>query len=66
MQGLDRKTISRKRFEESKKDTSFVEGTMAERVSQVWELTKNTWAMTGIDAEQRLQRHVAVLVRRKR
>ncbi|MCI0416195.1 hypothetical protein L0222_25760 [bacterium] len=66
MQKLDRKFIVRKTFEESKKDNSFVEGSMSERVSQVWELTKNAWAMTGINAEQRLQRHLAVLIRRKR
>jgi hypothetical protein len=60
---MDRTAVIRKTFEETKKDTPYVEGTMAERVSQVWELTKNAWAMAGIDAEQRLQRHVAVLIR---
>jgi hypothetical protein len=66
MQKLDRKVVIRKTFEESKQDSSFVDATMAERISQVWELTKDAWAMTGINAEQRLQRHIAVLVRRKR
>lgn len=65
MQNPNRKIVVRKTFEESKRDTPFVYGTMTERISQVWELTKNAWAVTGINAEQRLQRHVTVLVRRK-
>lgn len=41
-------------------------GTMVDGISAVWEITKNTCAFVpGGNAEQRLQRHVAVLVRRK-
>jgi hypothetical protein len=37
-----------------------------ERLSQVWDLTQEVWLFfQGINAEQRLQRDVAVLVRRK-
>ncbi len=39
-------------------------GTPAERLSQVWELAREAWAFfEGADAEQRLQRDVAVLIR---
>jgi hypothetical protein len=58
-------TVRLRTFEDSKRDTPFVEGTMTERVSQMWELTRDAWAMMGIDAEQRLQRNVTVLIRRK-
>jgi hypothetical protein len=38
-----------------------------ERLSQVWDLTQEVWLFfQGINAEQRLQRDVAVLVRGKR
>ena len=36
----------------------------AERVSQVWELTREAWALRNEDPEQPLQRDVAVLIRR--
>ena len=39
-------------------------GTAAERLSQVWELTREVWFFfRETDAEQRLQRDVAVLKR---
>ena len=63
---LDRKTIVRKTFEEMKNDTNFVPGSMAERLSMVWDLTRDAWAFVRDgNAERRLQRHVVVLVRRK-
>ena len=65
MQSLDRKMVVRKTFEESKRDTTYDNSSPMERISLVWEITKNAWAMMGTDAEQRLQRHVAVLIRRK-
>ena len=49
------------------KDSGYVEGTPAERFGMVWEITRDAWAFRGESgAEQRLQRDVAVLVRRKR
>ncbi len=66
MQKLDRNVIVRKTFADLKKENGFMSGTMADRISAVWDITKNTWAFVpGGNAEQRLQRHVAVLVRRK-
>ena len=48
-------------------DHGFMDGTMAERLSNMWELTKSGWAlMPDYDAKQRLQRHVAVLTRGER
>lgn len=44
-------------------DSGYVDATPAERVSMVWELTKQAWAFAGINAEQRLQRNVAKLIR---
>lgn len=66
MQKPDRKVlVVRKTFEDSRNESPFVYGTMTERILQVWELTRNAWAMMGIDAEQRLQRNVTVLIRRE-
>jgi len=49
-------------------DTGYVEGTPAERMAMVWEITKNVWAFRDpkFDAEQSLQRNVTKLIRRKR
>jgi hypothetical protein len=66
MQLTDRRIIVRKTFEESRMERTFVQGTMSERISLVWELTRWAWAMTGNNVEQRLQRHVTVLVGRRR
>jgi hypothetical protein len=39
-------------------------GRPEERLSQVWDLTREVWHFfQGINAEQRLQRDVAVLIR---
>ena len=44
----------------------FVPGSVAERLAYVWELTREAAALGGnYDAEQRLQRHVTCLIRRK-
>jgi hypothetical protein len=43
----------------------FVQGTMAERIEMVWPLTVEIVSLTKeFNAEQRLQRNVAVLKRR--
>ena len=48
-------------------DHGFMAGSMAERLSYMWELTQSAWAFVpGYHAEQRLQRHIATLTRRKR
>ena len=44
-----------------------VPGTMAERIGMVWPLTLEIVSIGGrLDAERRLQRHVAVLARGRR
>jgi hypothetical protein len=46
------------------KSSDFVDLPPAECVSIVWELTQELWSLTGdTNAEQRLQRNVAVLKR---
>ena len=48
-------------------DGGYMSGTPAERLGEVWELTKEVWFFAeGTDAEQRLQRNVEVFSRRER
>ena len=48
-------------------DDDYVEGTPGFRIGIMWEITRDAWAFMGNrDAEQRLQRDVANLVRRGR
>ena len=48
-------------------DDGYVEGDPATRIALVWPMTLDTWAFVDrTDAERRLQRNVAVLVRRRR
>lgn len=48
-------------------DRGYMPGTPEERVLEVWELTREAWSLFRQgDAEQRLQRDVAVLVRGER
>lgn len=45
-------------------DDDYVDASPAERLSFMWELTAEVWSMLGRDnAQQRLPRHVARLVR---
>ncbi len=47
-------------------DFGYMEGTPAERLEIVWEITKDVWAFKGeLDAEQRLQRNITNIIRRK-
>jgi hypothetical protein len=47
-------------------DGGYMPGTPAERLGEVWELTKEIWSFAeGKDAEQRLQRDVEVFSRRE-
>ncbi|MBN2591721.1 MAG: hypothetical protein JXA96_17780 [Sedimentisphaerales bacterium] len=58
---VDRKKCVLKKLQDE--DNGYVDANPAERISMVWELTKQVWAFAGIDAEQRLQRNVAKLIR---
>ena len=60
---VDRKKIVLKKLHEE--DNGYVDASPAERLSIVWELTKQAWAFAGINAEQRLQRNVAKLIRKQ-
>jgi len=45
---------------------AYVEASPAQRVGFVWEITKELWSLRNIqDAERRLQRNVATLVRQQ-
>jgi hypothetical protein len=57
-----KKCVLKKLHEE---DNGYVDADPAERVGMVWELTKQVWAFAGINAEQRLQRNVAKLIRQQ-
>jgi len=47
-------------------DGGYMPGSPEERLSQVWELTKEAWSVLhGAHAESRLQRDVVVLIKRK-
>jgi hypothetical protein len=48
-------------------DDAYVEASPAERVGFVWEISKELWSLRNSrDAERRLQRDVAALVRQQR
>ena len=58
---VDRNKCVLKKLDEE--DNGYVDAEPAERISMVWELTKQAYAFAGINAEQRLQRNVAKLIR---
>jgi hypothetical protein len=58
---VNRKKCVLKRGHEE--DNGYVDADPAERVSIVWELTKQAYTFAGINAEQRLQRNVAKFIR---
>lgn len=65
MKKFKSKSIAKKTLTDE--DSGYVEGTPEERICMVWEISCDTWAfMKGWHAEQRLQRNVATVVRRKR
>jgi hypothetical protein len=67
MNSVDRTRVSLHRSLAEAEDNGYMPGTPEERVLQVWELTREVWAFFRKgDAEQGLQRDVAVLVRRER
>ena len=64
---LDRQQISIHRSHADADDGGYMPGTPAERLSEVWDLTRDVWAFfRETNAEQRLQRDVAVLIRGER
>ena len=65
MSPLDRQHISihRSHADADADDGGYMPGTPAERLSEVWELTREAWAFfRNTNAEQRLRRDVAVLI----
>jgi hypothetical protein len=69
MPSVDRSqfAIYRSLAEAEAEASGYMPGTPEERILEVWELTREVWAFSGQgDAEQRLQRDVAVLVRGER
>ena len=64
---IDRNRITIKKITDpDSDDAGYVDASYSERLSMIWELTKDAWAFApNQDAEQRLQRHVVVLTRRK-
>lgn len=68
MSSLDRRQVAVRRSPAEADDQGYMSGTPAERLSEVWELTREVWAFVDgrQHAEQRLQRDVAVLVGRGR
>ncbi len=57
-----KKCVLKKLHEE---ESGYVDASPAERLGMVWELTKQAWAFAGKNAEQRLQRNVAKLIRKQ-
>jgi hypothetical protein len=67
MPHLDRSVVRVYPSHAAAEDGGYMPGTAAERLSQVWELTREVWFFfRGSDAEQRLQRDVAVFIRGER
>ena len=60
---MDRNKVRVRRMEELP-EAEGGEGTIAERIAMVWDITRDVWAMTGEhDVESRLQRDVVHLRR---
>lgn len=67
MPPLDRQQVRLYRSHAEADDGGYMPGSPEERLSQVWDLTREVWFFfRGSDAEQRLQRDVGVLIRGKR
>jgi hypothetical protein len=65
---LEGRTVTLFRSHYEADDGGFMPGSADERLAQVWELARDAWLFFDptLDAEQRLERDVAVLVRRGR
>ena len=58
--------VRKRNLKEAETDNFLMETTEAERVSMVWEITKDVWVFLGErNAESRLLRHVVTVERRK-
>lgn len=67
MHSLNRRQIALYHSHSEADDGGYMPGTAEERFLEVWELTREAWAFfQEADAERRLQRHVAVVVRGER
>lgn len=67
MPSVDRSQVALHRSVAEADDKGYMPGSPEDRILQVWELTREAWAFFRAgDAERRLQRDVAVLVRRER
>jgi len=64
MSSVDRRHVTIHRASREADDGGYMPGTPAERLLEVWELTREVWAFSQqADAESRLQRDVGVLIR---
>ena len=64
---VDRRRVRVYRSHAAADDGGYMPGTAEERVSQVWELTREAWSLPqGGDPERRLQRDIAVFIKRGR
>jgi hypothetical protein len=64
MRTLNRSQVSLHRSLTEADDGGYMPGSAEERFLEVWDLTREVWAFfQPTDAERRLQRHVAVLVK---
>jgi hypothetical protein len=62
---VNRKIINKFKMHEDNED-GYVKADMPDLISMIWEITQDAWSFVkGQDAEQRLQRNVAVLTGRK-
>ena len=46
-------------------DDNYVDLSFQDRLSIMWEITREVWSLRGEDAERRLQRNVAHLVKKQ-
>jgi hypothetical protein len=62
---MDRSVINRIHLKKDE-DDGYINANRAELIAMVWEITKDSWSFVrGANVEQRLQRDVAMLIRRK-
>ena len=60
---MNRKLVKKRTMHEEN-DDGFVQAEKSELISMMWEITKDNWAFVrGRNAERRLQRDVAILIR---
>ncbi len=46
-------------------EDNYVDLSVQERLSIIWEITSEIWTLRGVDAERRLQRNVANLIKKQ-